>query len=294
MKAFPFDSRITGYEENGMPIYDRASSAADFAQMLNSFFTDGVFDASMCSVLAGDGLNVTVGAGSFLIQGRYGFIETPETVPLEASDKTYNRIDTVVLRRDLSSEVNNIVLSVIKGTPAESPSAPALTNDGTIWELGLSDVLRPANSTTITQANITDTRLDPERCGIVAAVLTDIDTSEFLHQFSALIVEMQETIQSVYEGVEKVNILERSATLLASGWSAEAPYTQTVSADGVLASDSPFVDLNLAAVVDAEEMSALADAWSLVLKATSGAGTLTATASDVPEVDIPIKIKVVR
>ena len=291
--AFPFDSRITGYDADGMPQYDHASNAEEFARLLESFLRSGVFGSEMCEVLADTGMYATVGVGNAMLAGRYAYISIPESVLFDVAG-TQPRIDTVVLRRDLSSDVNDVVVAVVKGTEAATPVRPALTRDGTVYELGLADVLIPANSTAVSQQNITDTRLDEERCGIVAAILAEIDTEVHQRQFVALLSDMQKALQEVYEGVEKVNLIERTATLLASGWSAEAPYTQTVAADGVLGADAAFVDVDLTAVLTVDEMSATNDAWGAVLKATAGTGSVTVVFSDVPEVDIPIKIKVVR
>ena len=293
INAFPFNSRITGFDADGMPQYDRASSAEEFARLLASFLRSGVFGAEMCEVVADGGMYAAVGTGNAMLDGRYVYIETPERVLFDPAG-ALPRIDTVVLRRDLSSSVNYVVVAVVKGTEASFPVHPDLTRDSTVYELGIADVLIPANSTAVSQQNITDTRLDEERCGIVAAILAEIDTEVHQRQFVALLSDMQKALQEVYEGVEKVNIIERTATLLASGWSAEAPYTQTVAADGILGADAAFVDVDLTAALTADEMSATNDAWGAVLKATAGTGSVTVVFSDVPEVDIPIKIKVVR
>lgn len=293
MRGFPFDSQIIGQDENGMPLYDRASDAADFAELISSFLTSGVFGDGMCTVLSGGGMTATIGEGRFLIEGRFGIIDEPETVEFAVADSS-PRIDTVVLRRDLSGTVNDFVAAVVKGTPSASPVAPALTRDGTIWEIGLADVYIPANSTSVSQSNITDTRLDNNRCGLVAAILTDLDTTTVHMQFYSLLQEMRGTLQSVYDTVEMVNITEVSAVLSASGWSEEEPYTQTVSADDVLGSDKAFVDVDMTGATTLDEMLALMGGWGLILKADTGSDTVTFTAAGIPEIDIPVKVKVVR
>lgn len=66
------------------------------------------------------------------------------------------RIDRIVLRRSLSAKT--VVPTVIQGTPASSPSAPALTQveDG-VWDLPLYRFTVPANSGTVL-SNIVDER----------------------------------------------------------------------------------------------------------------------------------------
>lgn len=295
MKAFPFDSQIVGQDENGMPIYDRASSASEFARMLGSFFRDGVFGETMCAVVEGAGMTATVGAGSMLIQGRYGWIDTPETVTFDPSETNKSRIDTVVLRLDLTSGVNNIVTAVVKGTPAiVNPVAPTLTRDGTVWELGIADVRIYSGSTSVSQVNIVDTRLDPSRCGIVAAILAEVNTEELFIEFNKMLETMRKNLQGVYEGVEKANIITRSVTLSADGWSETEPYTQRVLVQDILHSDDPFIDADMSGATTLNQMRELRDNWGCILKYDPENGAISFVVSSIPVIDIPIKVKVVR
>ena len=293
ISSFPFDSQIIDKDENGLPIYDRASSAADFAAMLSSFFVSGVFNGNMCEVLAFGGMSTSIETGNALLNGRYAQVKEREIVTHDPAT-ALPRIDTVVLRVDLNSNVNNVVSAVLKGTPDASPIAPSLRRDGTVYEIGLANVRIEANSTAISQQNIVDTRLDDKRCGIVAAVLTDVDTSAVHSGFYALLEEMRRSLQAVYDGVELANVTEFTGTLSAGGWSESEPYTQSVPTNGVLGADKPFVDVDLSDADTMEEMNALLNAWGCVLKAESIANAVVFTAASVPEIDVPIKTKVVR
>lgn len=262
MIAFPFDSHISSYDDNGYPIYDRASTSEEFAKLFECLLRDGVFDSNMCQVLAGSGLTATVGTGGMMIQGRFGYITEAETVTFEAASNQ-KRIDTVVLRRDLSSSVNNIVCAVVKGTPGSNPSAPTLTRDGTIWELGIANVTIPANSSVISQSNINDTRLNNSRCGLVAAIMTDINTTTLYNQIQSDLAQFKavqeadfeewfETLQTQLDGdvaaslqsqltlldQNKLEGTAKTATLSSSGWSSG---TQTVTVSGVTATSTVIV-----------------------------------------------------
>ena len=84
------------------------------------------------------------------------------------------------------------------------------------------------------------------------------------------------------------------ATLLASNWSEEAPYTQNVDIDGILASDNPFVDLNMEDVT-VDNIEDYQDAWQCVSRILAEDGFITAYCyTDMPEVDMKIIMKVVR
>jgi hypothetical protein len=86
-----------------------------------------------------------------------------------------------------------------------------------------------------------------------------------------------------------------TATLTVAGWTGTAaPYTQEATVAGILASDSPFVDVDMTGLASADDMTAAQDAFGLILKATAGAGKITFVASDKPDVALTVKIKVVR
>ena len=93
----------------------------------------------------------------------------------------------------------------------------------------------------------------------------------------------------------KASAADYSAELTADGWTGDAaPYTQTVTVAGLTAEDRPFLDLDMSGLTSADDMTAAQDAFALVLKAETGAGTLTVTASDKPDIDLTIKMKAVR
>lgn len=84
-----------------------------------------------------------------------------------------------------------------------------------------------------------------------------------------------------------------TATLLSSGWSSSAPYTQTVSVSGILSTDTPIADVVLD-VVTSTAMTQIS-AWMCVSKIETANGSITATClENKPEIDIPIQLKVVR
>ena len=83
------------------------------------------------------------------------------------------------------------------------------------------------------------------------------------------------------------------ATIPASGWSENAPYTQTISVPGVMENDRP----HIFPVYDEDEEKANNQiyAWSLVTKGTSGEDEITFYCiKKKPDTDIPIQIEVNR
>lgn len=282
--------------EKCFPLENTEYTAAD-AQMWFATRTSGVYAGTHLPVSADGTMSLTAGSGIAWLHYDtfagcvYGNTEN-RVLPMEMSDAQYDRIDRVCVRLERLND--RCYLYVKKGTAASKPVPPALQRDNVAYEISVAQVLVRVGVTGINAGDITDERLDAEVCGLMSDGVTGIDTSVIQAQFEALIKNLQTELQAVYDGIEKVNVIERSATLLASGWSADAPYTQTVAVDGILGSDAAFVDVDLTAALTADEMTATNDAWGAVLKATAGTGNIAVVFSAVPEVDIPIKIKVVR
>lgn len=82
-------------------------------------------------------------------------------------------------------------------------------------------------------------------------------------------------------------------TLPSTGWTGDAtPYTQEVTATGITAADTPLVDIVQTGAEATDEP--MREAWGVVTRIVTGAGKITAYASEKPAVNIPIQLKVVK
>lgn len=94
---------------------------------------------------------------------------------------------------------------------------------------------------------------------------------------------------------QKASTRRFSAALTADGWSASAPYSQTVAVSGLLSTDDPFVDVSLSGASEPDAANALLEAWAFVGRVTAGDEALTAYCyEEKPTVEIPLILKVVR
>ena len=59
---------------------------------------------------------------------------------------------------------------MIKGVAQSQPTKPAHVREGAVYDLVLANILVKANVATITNADITDTRIDKNLCGFVSAI----------------------------------------------------------------------------------------------------------------------------
>lgn len=202
MLFYPFTSRVT-YDEQGLPLYDRAVDSAFLRDFYKAYWSDGVFydpTTSFQVTAAGAGMALQVAPGKAQIQGAFAIETAVQGLSVTAADTTNNRVDAVVLRLDLSLDKRNIELAVLKGTPAADPVAPALTRNSTVWELGLANIAVRKNVSTLTQQDITDTRLDPQRCGVVAQTIGELDTSAYFLQLQAALEQIQKELSDLNAG----------------------------------------------------------------------------------------------
>lgn len=196
--AYPLDSVVT-YDALGTPQYDRAVTSETLRSILHVMLTDGVFleDDIDMQVTATGSMNVQVGKGYCVVRGAQKIFETANVVQIPASN-TLNRIDTIVARLDLNQDVRDVVLDVVKGTPSSTPVAPELTRTSSIWEIGLANVKVTANSSVIAQENITDTRLDTNRCGLVSSLMS-FDTTSLYDQIQADLLTFKDVNEADFE-----------------------------------------------------------------------------------------------
>jgi hypothetical protein len=104
------------------------------------------------------GLNVKVKSGQALVRGHYYNSTAEETITVPAANVTNPRIDLIVARLDPTA--NSIVLALVAGTPASSPTAPAPTQtESGVYELSLAQVLVGTGVVTINPGDVTDSRL---------------------------------------------------------------------------------------------------------------------------------------
>lgn len=177
-------SDIITYPENGIT-YD-ADDASGYLATRQS----GVYSAEEDFAVSISGeLSLTVSAGQAWVRpsrfkGRSIIMEQPTTLALTAADPVRTRIDRVVLRYDAAARKTS--LQVLEGTPdSASPSAPAITRTALVYDLCLAEVTRPAGSTAITAADITDTRADEAVCGVMRDGVTGIPTAQLIAQWRA-------------------------------------------------------------------------------------------------------------
>ena len=116
------------------------------------------------------------------------------------ADGALDRIDTVVVRRDVNTR--DIHAMVVAGTPAITPVAPAYIRDAETYDLCLYYVRVPAGATAITSSMITDKRADSDLCGYVYCKFKGIDLTVMQKQYETWFSELSDTALADQEAFE--------------------------------------------------------------------------------------------
>ncbi len=181
---------------------DRRYKAEEWAEYFASFIDNGVFPnpSTGLQVLASNSMIITVNTGKAWINGYFYFNTSNLTITLDNADGVLNRIDRIVVRWDLQDRV--ISVKVKKGTYSANPSAAAIQRDADAYELVLADVYVGAGAVSVSQANITDQRLNSTLCGLVVGTVGELDTTAFSAQLQGWFELYQEMSAEQYNNLK--------------------------------------------------------------------------------------------
>lgn len=148
--GFPFNSVAS----------DRTYAASVWREYFKAIFTNGVINdiGNKIEITESDtpAKSVKVNTGQVIINGAMYEVDAFETVNIADNASGNPRIDRIVARLDYVNRLMEI--DVVAGTPAASPTAPALTQTVSTYEISLALVAVANGFTTIEDAQITDQR----------------------------------------------------------------------------------------------------------------------------------------
>lgn len=154
----------------------RTYSAEDFSSFFEEFLSTGLVHTDNQPFLnvQADGTNMQtyLTDGSAVIKGHLYKNVGSNYLTHDQSETTFDRIDRVVLRCDKRPEAKHIKAFVLKGMPSVTPQPPALTRTDDVYEISLKQVRIKANSTVVTNEDMTDERLNKDVCGLVNSLIT--------------------------------------------------------------------------------------------------------------------------
>lgn len=298
--------------------HDRLYSAADWAAYFASFIGNGVMPLPSSQLFvspgAGEGLSLAVAPGHAFIGGYAYELTASQEVTLATADGANPRIDRVVVRYSRSQR--NIALAVLTGTPAASPTAPALTRTGDVYDLSLCRVTVARGATSISSSVIRDERGDTSVCGFCTWLFYEAGANydDFWEQFRAQFADWMESVEDQLDPETAAGLAARladltpvdaSLTLTTSGWvsdTASGGMRQDIAAASVLDGGGNPITLSNATKADADlDMSAatvdtaeaLENNWALIGRiAVDASGVHAYCYGDLPSAAVPFILRI--
>jgi len=105
-------------------------------------------------------------------------------------------------------------------------------------------------------------------------------------------VDTHAAVQASLSQLGHVNHAVLTTTLDTTWQGSQAPYTKTQTVNGLLATDTPIVDVVMSGTFATDK--ARIEAWGYVYRITTANNAITLYATEKPTVSLPIQIKVVR
>lgn len=166
---------------------DRQYNAEQISRYFENILSSGIFKRieNCLKVSASSGMSLTVAPGAGLIDCHWFRARSAETVTIPTAHAVLPRFDIVAARLDMSENARAISLSVISGTPAETPEAPAPVRTSTVYDLVLALVYVPAGATSIVADNLTDVRDNDYYCGYVQNLVGTPIVKTYQYRYTA-------------------------------------------------------------------------------------------------------------
>ena len=231
--------------------------SGDHAHEVNHYYAGNMGVSKGCEVIENVDGNLVVDAGYFIIKGRLVSVDGSETitVPIVPSGTLYS---ILVFEIDLTQ-----------------------VNTTTVFNQGTFKILSDAlDYPTLTQE--------------------DLDNGGTLYQFE--FVRFENTVGGIVVLTDTSTVLDMvqyaktdtlTATLPYTSWTgSSAPFSKAITVTGILSTDYPNFDVELSGTYATDITRK--DEWAKVYGWVTSTNTITFYATEVPSVDLPLIIKVVR
>ena len=281
---------------------DRKYNARQLASIFDGVISDGVFATygGHFLVSAVSGMNIKVASGRAWLNHTWTLNDVDYPLTVDTAEVVTNRIDTVIIEVDESQDKRQNQIKILKGSDADTPSAPTLTNNSTLHQYALADIYVGAGVTEITTANITN-RIGTGTLPWVTGLIDTIDASDLTAQWNAQVNALLDQLRRDIEQVASMVIPDGAVTYpkLASD-AVKLIFTNTVIQTTQFAEDTTYEDFPYKVVIglsDAVTPSMLPEVIFGAVDASSGVfapvvdsvtGGVVIYASEVPEAAVTI------
>ena len=278
--------------------HDRQYNAVQLSSIFDGLINDGIYatigDAFV--ITAGSNMSVTVGTGRAWFNHTWTYNDAKLILTIPNSEVLLDRYDAVVLETNDADDVRANSIKVISGVAASSPKKPDLTNDTHTHQYPLAYIKVPANSTSVSQANI-ENCIGTSACPFVTGIVDTIDATTLFKQWNSefdiwfdgmkgqLSTDAAGNLQAQINALKNtISTTTKSITLSASGWSSG---TYTIS-DHLITNTSN-QEIIPSPSISADQYKALVKASLVATGQSAGSITIKAFGAT-PTINIPVTV----
>lgn len=227
---------------------DRKYNAEQMSGIFDGLITQGVYAAvgDKLAVQPNSGMTIQIATGRGWFNSRWVYNTSPYLIQLEESDVLLNRWAAVCIRGDNTDGARTTLPYIKYGEFATNASKPTMERTEKIKEYCLAYVYIAAGVSTITSANIEDTRGNTDLCGWVTGLITQLDSKTLFTQFAALFNEWFSGLKDDIDENTEVMLVDalptsRTITLSKSGWTSD---TQEIALAGMTSTKNIIISAN--------------------------------------------------
>jgi hypothetical protein len=182
--------------------YDASALGAWFATRERGVLSA---DGNLAVTADGSGMSVTLQPGYAWLKrdtywGTAVWTDNPTTFILDEADGVLPRIDVIVLQLDKDENAAQLLLR--KGAFSNSPVFTAPVRDAHADEIYVASVFVGPGAVKISQADVTDLRMDESVCGVMRDGITGIPTAQLQAQVQQLIDHLRAEVDGIEQGSE--------------------------------------------------------------------------------------------
>lgn len=167
IRGIPFDANEVVLPDGSLG-YDNVIYSSDFAEWMSTYFKNGVLVAGGAildqelKVTKVDSTHVKINVGNIVVNGRTGFVTSPISVEIPASEPNKFRTDRLVIELNIKETVNCFMLKLIKGETKKSPTPPSITRTNEVYHMSLATITSGVSGIN----KVEDDRPEESLCGI--------------------------------------------------------------------------------------------------------------------------------
>lgn len=168
--------------------HDRLYDSEDIARLFDGLIRDGIFSSiGGCFIVKpNNGMMVSVDTGRAWFNHTWTYNDAILPITLDASEVLLKRIDAVVLEVNSTEAIRANSIKVVRGTPASSPSKPALTKSKLVNQYALAYITVNPAATSIGQADI-ENAVGTDATPFVSGILEVISIDKLIPQWKAIL-----------------------------------------------------------------------------------------------------------